>query len=58
MPQSLHDVVEKAIIVEEEMTNRGEGKTPTIPTGHRTSKVQQKKFMTIGKIDQDLRLVG
>jgi hypothetical protein len=29
MPQSLHDAVQKALIVEEDMNNGGEGRTPS-----------------------------
>jgi hypothetical protein len=39
MPQKLHDAIEKALIVEEEMTNEGQGKTPTRPTRNSTSGV-------------------
>jgi hypothetical protein len=30
--QTLHEAVQKALIVEEEMTNGGQGRTPTIQT--------------------------
>jgi hypothetical protein len=29
MPQSLHDVVQKALIAEEELNNGGQGRTPS-----------------------------
>jgi hypothetical protein len=33
MPQTLHDVVQKALITEEEPTSRGQGRTPARLTG-------------------------
>jgi hypothetical protein len=33
MPQTLHDVVQKALIAEEELINGGQGRTPARPTG-------------------------
>jgi hypothetical protein len=33
MPQTLHDAVQKALIVEEEMNNGGQGRTPSRQTG-------------------------
>jgi hypothetical protein len=37
MPQTLHDAVQKALIAEEELTSRGQGRTPTRSTGKTTS---------------------
>jgi hypothetical protein len=41
MPQTLHDAVQKTLITKEEMNNGGQGRTPSILTGHTTSGVQQ-----------------
>jgi hypothetical protein len=41
MPQMLHDAVQKALIAEEELTNRGQGRTPARPTGQTTLGVHQ-----------------
>jgi hypothetical protein len=41
MPQTLHDVVQKALIAEEELINGGQRRTPVRPMGHVTSGVQQ-----------------
>jgi hypothetical protein len=40
MPQMLHDAVQKALIVEEELNNGGEGGTPSRQTGSATSGAQ------------------
>jgi len=40
MPQTLHDVVHKALIAEEELNNGVEGNTPFRPTRNTTSWVQ------------------
>jgi hypothetical protein len=34
MPQNLHDVVQKALISEEELINGGQRRTPARPVGH------------------------
>ena len=33
MPQTLHDVIQKALIAEEELINGGQSKTPERPAG-------------------------
>jgi hypothetical protein len=33
MPQTLHDVIQKALIVEEELISRGQRRTPARPVG-------------------------
>jgi hypothetical protein len=33
MPQTLHDAIQKALIVEEELISRGQTRTPSRPTG-------------------------
>jgi hypothetical protein len=37
MPQTLHDIVHKALIVEEELISRVQSKTPARPTGQVSS---------------------
>jgi hypothetical protein len=41
IPQTLHDVVQKALITEEELISGGRDKTPMRPMGQATSSVQQ-----------------
>jgi hypothetical protein len=41
MPQTLHDVVQKALIVEEELISEGQTRTPARPTGQVSSGAQQ-----------------
>jgi hypothetical protein len=41
MPQTLHDVIQKALIVEEELISKGQTKTPTRPTGQVSSVTRQ-----------------
>jgi hypothetical protein len=41
MPQTLHDVVQKALIAEEELISGGQRRTPARPTGQVTSGAQQ-----------------
>jgi hypothetical protein len=41
MPQTLHDEVQKALIDEEEMNNRGQGRNPSRQTGQTSSGAQQ-----------------
>jgi hypothetical protein len=40
MPQTLHDVVQKALIAEEELISGGQRRTPARPAGHVTSGAQ------------------
>jgi len=40
MPQTLHDVVQKAFIVEEELINGGQRRTPARPAGQTSSGLQ------------------
>jgi hypothetical protein len=37
MPQTLHDAVQKALIVEEELISGGQTRTPARPTGQSSS---------------------
>ena len=41
MPQTLHDVVQKALIAEEELINGGQTRTPARPAGQVSSGTQQ-----------------
>jgi hypothetical protein len=41
MPQTLHDVVQKALIAEEELTSGGQTRTPVRPAGQVSSGTQQ-----------------
>jgi hypothetical protein len=41
MPQTLHDAVQKALIVEEEMNSGGQGRTPSRQTGQVPPRAQQ-----------------
>jgi hypothetical protein len=41
MPQTLHDVVQKALIAEEELISGGQSRTPARPVGQVSSGVQQ-----------------
>jgi hypothetical protein len=41
MPHTLHDVVEKALIAEEELISRDQRRNPMRPTGQATSGAQQ-----------------
>jgi hypothetical protein len=40
MPQTLHDVVQKALIAEEDLVSRGQSRTPTRLAGQVSSGVQ------------------
>ena len=42
MPQTLHNVVQKALIVEEELINGGQTRTPTRPVGQGSSGMLQQ----------------
>jgi hypothetical protein len=46
MPQTLHDVIQKALIVEEELISGGQTRTPTRPAGHASSGAQQHQTPT------------
>ena len=41
MPQTLHDIVQKALIAEEELINGGQTRTPTRPVGQGSSGTPQ-----------------
>jgi hypothetical protein len=41
MPQTLHDVIQKALIVEEELISGGQSRTPARLEGHVSSGAQQ-----------------
>jgi hypothetical protein len=41
MPQTLHDVFQKALVEEEELISEGQSRTPARPTGPSTSGAQQ-----------------
>jgi hypothetical protein len=41
MPQTLHDVIQKALIAEEEIISGGQTRTPVRPTGQVSSGAQQ-----------------
>jgi hypothetical protein len=41
MPQTLHDVVQKALIVEEDLISGGQRRTPVRPVGQVSSDAQQ-----------------
>jgi hypothetical protein len=40
MPQTLHDVIQKALIAEEELISEGQTRTPTRPAGQVSSGAQ------------------
>jgi hypothetical protein len=46
MPQMLHDVVQKALIYEEELNNGGQGRTPSRQTEQTTSGAHQHQAPT------------
>jgi len=46
MPQTLHNVVQKDLIAEEELNNGGQGRTPARPIGQTTSGVQHHQTPT------------
>ena len=41
MPRTLHDIIQKALIVEEELIIEGQSRTPARPTGQVSSSAQQ-----------------
>ena len=43
MPQTLHDVVQKALIVEEELISGGQTRTPSRPAGQGSSGMSQQQ---------------
>jgi hypothetical protein len=45
MPQTLHDVVQKALIAEEEVINGGQTRTPARLVGHVSSGAQQHQTL-------------
>jgi hypothetical protein len=45
MPHTLHDVIQKALIVEEELISGGQRRTPVRPSGHVSSGVQQHQTL-------------
>jgi hypothetical protein len=46
MPRTLHDVIQKALIVEEELISGGQRRTPTRPAGKGSSGAQQHQTPT------------